>query len=82
MLDESRRRAERRRPRRRSMWQSPLVRLALGLVAALFVLLLGISVGRALEDGPEPGGTQTNVRTIEPEQLPPAARTVTVTVTE
>jgi hypothetical protein len=82
MLDESRRRAERRRPRRRSVWQSPLVRLALGLVAALFVLLLGISVGRALEDGPEPGGTQTNVRTIEPEQLPPAARTVTVTVTE
>ncbi len=82
MLDESRRRAERRRPRRRSVWQSPLARLALGLVAAVFVLLLGISVGRALEDGPEPGGTQTNVRTIEPEQLPPASRTVTVTVTQ
>jgi hypothetical protein len=82
MLDESRRRAERRRPRRRSIWQSPLVRLALGFVAAVFLLLLGVSVGRALEDGPEPGGTQTNVRTIEPEQLPPVARTVTVTVTQ
>jgi hypothetical protein len=82
MLDESRRRAERRRPRRRSVWQSPLARLALGLVAAVFLLLLGISVGRALEDGPEPGGTQTNVRTIEPEQLPPPSRTVTVTVTQ
>lgn len=81
-LDESRRRIERRRPRRRSVWQSPLVRLALGFVAAVFLLLLGISVGRALEDGPEPGGTQTNVRTIEPEQLPPAARTVTITVTD
>jgi hypothetical protein len=82
MLDESRRRAERRRPRRRSIWQSPLVRLALGFVAAVFLLLLGVSVGRALEDGPEPGGTQTNVRTIEPGQLPPVARTVTVTVTQ
>jgi hypothetical protein len=82
MLDESRRRAERRRPRRRSVWQSPLVRLALGFVAAVFLLLVGVSVGRALEDGPEPGGTQTNVRTIEPEQLPPVARTVTVTVTQ
>jgi hypothetical protein len=58
------------------------VRLALGFVAAVFLLLLGVSVGRALEDGPEPGGTQTNVRTIEPKQLPPVARTVTVTVTQ
>ena len=50
----------------------------LGLVVAL---LVGISLGRALEDGPSPGGTQTNVRTLEPQPLPPAARTVTVTVT-
>ncbi len=81
-LDDSRRRAERRRPRRRSVWQSPLVRLALGLAAAVLVLLVGVSIGRALEDGPEPGGTQTSVRTLQPEQLPPVARTVTVTVTE
>ena len=81
-LDESRRRADRRRPRRRSVWQSPVGRLALGLVAAAVLLLLGVSIGRALEDGPEPGGTQTSVRTLAPEQLPPAARTVTVTVTE
>ena len=44
--------------------------------------LLGISIGRALEDGPSPGGTQTNVRTLQPQPLPPAARTVTVTVTD
>jgi hypothetical protein len=50
----------------------------LGLVV---LLLLGISVGRALEDGPTPGGTETKVRTLEPQPLPPAARTVTVTVT-
>jgi hypothetical protein len=42
---------------------------------------VGISIGRALEDGPNPGGTQTAVRTLEPQPLPPAARTVTVTVT-
>jgi hypothetical protein len=52
--------------------------LALGLLA---LLLLGIAIGRALEDGPNPGGTQTNVRTLTPQPLPPAARTVTVTVT-
>ena len=81
-FDESRRRADRRRPRRRSVWRSPVGRVALGVVAAAVLLLLGVSIGRALEDGPEPGGTQTSVRTLAPEQLPPAARTVTVTVTE
>jgi hypothetical protein len=50
----------------------------LGLVVTL---LFGVSLGRALEDGPSPGGTQTNVRTLEPQPLPPAPRTVTVTVT-
>jgi hypothetical protein len=49
-----------------------------GLVA---VLLLGVSIGRALEDGPAPGGVETNVRTLQPQPLPPAARTITVTVT-
>jgi len=80
-VDSRRRRVEQRRPRRRSAWRSPLGRLALGLAAAALLLLVGISVGRALEDGPAPGGTTTNIRTLEPEQLPPAARTVTVTVT-
>ncbi len=68
-----------RRPRpskRNPLWR-PLLAV-LGLVAAL---LLGISLGRALEDGPSPGGKRTNVRTLNPQPLPPAARTVTVTVT-
>jgi hypothetical protein len=66
-----------RPPRRRN----PLLRPALALVGLVLVLLVGISIGRALEDGPDPGGTQTSVRTLEPQPLPPAARTVTITVT-
>lgn len=66
-----------RPPRRRSLWR-PLLAV-LGFVAAL---LLGVSIGRALEDGPSPGGTQTNVRTLEPQPLAPTAKTVTVTVQE
>ena len=65
------------RPRRRQ----PLLRPALIALGLLALLLLGISIGRALEDGPHPGGTQTNVRTLTPQPLPPAERTVTVTLT-
>jgi hypothetical protein len=53
----------------------------LAALGILLALLIGISLGRALEDGPSPGGKRTNVRTLEPRPLPPAARTVTVTVT-
>jgi hypothetical protein len=65
-----------RKPPRTPLWKPALT--VLGVVLAL---LVGISLGRALEDGPSPGGTQTNVRTLEPQPLPPATRTVTVTVT-
>jgi hypothetical protein len=51
------------------------------VVGLVVTLLVGIALGQALEDGPSPGGTQTNIRTLEPQPLPPAARTVTVTVT-
>ena len=69
---------ERPRPARR---RNPLLRPVLAVLGLILVLLVGISIGRALEDGPSPGGTQTSVRTLEPQPLPPAARTVTVTVT-
>lgn len=69
----------RRPPRRR---RSPLWWPALGLVALVAAFLLGISIGRALEEGPSPGGAETRVRTLNPQPLPPAARTTTVTVTE
>ena len=65
-----------RAPRRK-----PLLRPALIGLGLLVLLLLGIAMGRALEDGPDPGGTQTNVRTLNPQPLAPAERTVTVTVT-
>jgi hypothetical protein len=47
------------------------------VVAAVFVA--GMAVGRALEDAPSPGGSQTVVRTIEPLTVEPRERTVTVT---
>ena len=65
-----------RRPKRNPRWRPLLAGLAF-----LVALLLGVSIGRALEDGPSPGGTQTSVRTLKPQSLPPAAQTVTVTVT-
>jgi len=68
-----------RRPRRPA--RNPLWRLLVGVLGLVAALLLGVSLGRALEDGPSPGGTQTNIRTLKPQPLPPAARTVTVTVT-
>ena len=69
-------RAARRRRRRRRVPGWALV--AAGLVVAFVV---GIAVGEALHDNPEPGGTQTLVRTLEPVPLEPApGSTVTVTV--
>ena len=49
------------------------------LLAVAF--LIGLVVGRALEDAPRPGGAQTGVRTLEPSTLAPV-ETVTVTVDE
>jgi hypothetical protein len=50
--------------------------LALVVLAAVFVA--GVALGRAVEGAPRPGGTQTLVRTLEPDTLPPVTRTVTV----
>ncbi|MGH3024633.1 MAG: hypothetical protein ACRDNI_13325 [Gaiellaceae bacterium] len=43
-----------------------LVRLAVIVV----VFLAGFVIGKAVEDAPEPGGTQTIVRTLEPLTVP------------
>jgi hypothetical protein len=56
-------------------------RLAAAVVVAVVTFAVGVAVGEALHDNPQPGGTQTLVRTLKPLPLAPAAReTVTVTV--
>jgi hypothetical protein len=67
MLDDPPTRARRRRPRRRT-W--PRVLAILAAVALAFVL--GLSLGKALNDGPKPGVTVTSVRTLEPLPQEPA----------
>ena len=67
-------RLDARRARRRR-----IARWAGGLAAVGAVFFLGIALGRAIEGTPDPGGTQTFVRTLEPDTLPPVTRTVTVT---
>ena len=69
--DRARRQAVRARRQRRA------IVITLGLLAAGVVFLIGLSVGRAVEQAPEPGGSQTLVRTLVPATLDP----VTVTVT-
>jgi len=68
------RRPPARRPNR-------LLRPALTVLGLLVAFVVGVALGGALDEGPAPGGTQTSVRTLQPRSLPPAARTVTVTVT-
>jgi hypothetical protein len=70
-------RARRRPPPRRRGRRLLVVAAGVAVVALTF--LLGLAVGRALEEGPRPGGTITQVRTLTPLPLPPATRTVTVT---
>lgn len=62
----------RARRRRALVW---VVR-ALALIVVFFV---GLVVGRALESAPQPGGTQTGIRNLNPSTLPRLTRTVTVT---
>ncbi|HXG77375.1 MAG TPA: hypothetical protein VNJ53_12475, partial [Gaiellaceae bacterium] len=58
------------------------LRLAAGLLLLALVFLLGVALGRALEERPRPGGRVTEVRTLTPLPQQAPARTVTVTVTE
>jgi len=48
-------------------------------VLAALVFYAGLAVGRAIEEAPSPGGSQTLVRTLEPATLAPVTQTVTVT---
>ena len=68
------RRDARARRRRAFTW-------GLAAAVAVIVFVAGVSLGKALEEPPRPGGTQSLVRTLEPDTLPPVTRTVTVTNT-
>lgn len=56
-----------------------MIRVAIVLALLVLAFLLGLGLGRALEEGPPTGG-RTIVRTLDPLPLAPAERTVTVTV--
>jgi hypothetical protein len=58
----------RSRPRRRR----GLVTLLVGLLLLAATFAIGLALGKALEDGPSPGGTVTYVRTLEPLPQRPA----------
>lgn len=73
-------RGRRARARRRSRVRAFLPWL-LGVLALGLAFFAGLAIGQALEQAPEPGGTNTRIRTIEPLTVAPAERTVTVTTT-
>jgi predicted nucleic acid-binding Zn ribbon protein len=72
------RRGARERERRRSRRRRILLWGARTLMLVV-VFFVGYLIGRAVEEAPRPGGTQTRVQTLEPNTLPPVTRTVTVT---
>ena len=60
-------RDRRRRPSRRA-WPRVLAVVTI----AILVFAVGVALGMALRDDPEPGGTVTFVRTLEPRPQTPA----------
>lgn len=72
------RREARDRERRRARQRRVLVWVGRILALAL-VFLAGYVIGRAVEQAPRPGGTQTVDQRLDPGTLPPVTRTVTVT---
>jgi len=72
------RRQQRAQERTRERRRRALVWVARGL-AMVVVFFVGLTVGRALESAPRPGGAQTGIRTLDPGTVPPLIRTVTVT---
>jgi len=54
-----------RHERRRRRRQAELTRWGIIVLAAILVFALGIAVGQALHDNPDPGGTITLERTLK-----------------
>ena len=72
-------RRDRKRVAARRAGRRRAIGIAVGLAGAVLVFFAGLALGRALEQAPAPGGSQTLVRTVSPGTLPPVTRTVTVT---
>ncbi len=77
MIGAPRERTRTERRRRRGPLRRALPWLVRAAVAAALVAG-GIAVGQALEEGPRPPVTRTEVRTLTPQTLPPETVTVTV----
>jgi hypothetical protein len=75
------RRSPGRRARSRRAPAARLIGWALRLAVVVLAFVVGVALGRALEDNPEPGGDRTYVRTLQPRTVSPARETVTVTIT-
>jgi len=56
----------RRRPRPRPRRRGKVIRAVAAVLVLVAVFLVGIALGKALDDGPKRGGTETVVRTLEP----------------
>jgi hypothetical protein len=80
-LGSSRSQRRRERSRSRAARARRIAGWLLGLIVLLTAFLAGLAIGKAVEEAPNPGGTQTIVRTIEPLTVEPRERTVTVTTT-
>ena len=70
--------ASERRARERPAPKRRLLKFVLGGVLLAVIFVFGLALGRATAEAPQPGGTQTLERTIQPSTLPPVTRTVTV----
>jgi hypothetical protein len=66
----------------RSRRQQSLARIALAVVFAALLFLLGVAFADTLDERPASGDSVTTVRTLTPLPQQPPARTVTVTVTQ
>jgi hypothetical protein len=67
-------RDRRRSPRGRAL------RRAAGGALVLLVFGIGVALGEALRDNPDPGGSRTRIQTVQPLPVGKPRETVTVTV--
>jgi hypothetical protein len=72
-------RREARDRKRRSARRRGILLWAARILSLVAVFAVGYVIGRALEQAPRPGGTQTIDQRLDPGTLPPVTRTVTVT---